>query len=787
MQIQRREFLRLLGGVSGAIALGGFGIDEVIDIPDELIEQVKRGKGIETWKNTICRQCPGGCGLSVRLMDDVPIMLKGNPSNPVSLGGMCPLGRSSLNSLYSVDRIQKPRRHIGHAGDGRWEDIPWDDALGTIQEALTVLRREGRTNELVCLGSDESRFEAEHIQRFMDAFGSPNYYRLDDEVYAGAAYQLAEGTRRIPAYDMGSADVILSIGANYLEEGYAPVYHTKCFSRSRDRADGTRPELIHADARMNLTASNADRWIPLRPGTYGAFALGIAHVLVRNNLYDSAFVERRTVGFHDWKDARGNPHRGLKSIVQDSYHPARVSELTGIPSETIEEVALAVGEADRAVVLGDQNLRRTEDGTAASLAVQSLNALLGNLGKRGGVIRPDDPPFTSFSAVKQDATARTGNAEKKIGLALDGSYPAAAFSPDSFLENGLSSRPYPTSVLFLFGGNPLFSSIRHHDFETLLRKTPLVVSFDAFANETNLNADIVLPATTFLESWGVSDSVPTVSFPYAGIQQPVIKPFYESRAPADVLIELAGRLGTSVGGAFPYKSLRESIELRSRGLYDSGEGMLADERAGEFWPDRLQSPPPRMSRERSFESFWDKLINKGGWWNPASALTPRSPSFATASKRYELLPASLEETFDQMSKPEIAGFDLQLATFQTLTHRDGRGASDRMLQEMMGQSVRRYWRTWVEMHPLTAEDNGVRDGEWVWIESRRASIRVQATINPGVVPGTVAIPFGLGHTFFGRNATGFGENPNTIMIPQYDDLAGTPATQSTRVRISRRA
>ncbi len=787
MKIQRREFLRLLGGVSGAIALGGFGIDEMIDVPDELVEQVKRGKGIETWKNTICRRCPGGCGLSVRLIDDVPIMVKGNPMNPISLGGICPLGRSSIGMLFNPDRLKQPVRHVGSPGDGHWEEISWDEALNMINEALSTLRREKRTEELVCLGSDESAFEQQHIDRFMQAFGSPNYYRFADDVFAGAAHEMAEGTRTLPAYDTGNADVILSVGANYLEEGYAPVYHTKVFSRSRDREDGSRARIIHADARLNLSASNADQWVPIKPGTYASFALGIAHVLIRDNLYDASFVDKRTVGFDDWKDARGVKHAGFKSIVMDSYHPAKVGELTGIPSETIESIAREVGHADHAIILGDQGLRSTTDGTTGALAVHALNVLLGNLGKKGGVVRPSDVPFASFASVKPDSIAREGIKALPIGRSTKGDYPAVAFSPDELINNAGAQDPYPVSVLFLFGGNPLFSSIRHHDFESLLRNTPLTVSFDVFQNETNANADLILPASTFLESWGVVDSVPTVPMSYVGVQQPVIAPFYESRTPADVLIDIANRLDDSVSAAYPYKTLKETIKNQTRGLFESGTGMIASESAGEFWSDRSSRPNHTPGRERSFDSFWKKLVDRGGWWNPDSVRYEKPPVFHTSSRKYDLTTAHLLETGAHSETIESDGYDLNLITFQTLTHRDGRGANDRMLQEMMGQAVRCYWNTWVEMSPVTAADNDIQDGDWVWIESRQGAVRVQAKIHEGIVPNTVAIPFGMGHTNFGQNADGFGENPNAIMAGIYDRLGGTPATQSTLVRIKKRA
>src|SRR3972149_8136309 len=113
MEIRRREFLNLFGGLSGAALLGGCRLNEVFDGPATLVAKARNGPGIETWKNTICRLCPAGCGIRVRLIDGIPVYVKGNPNYPVNQGGMCPLGLSALHSLYNPDRLKGPMRRTG--------------------------------------------------------------------------------------------------------------------------------------------------------------------------------------------------------------------------------------------------------------------------------------------------------------------------------------------------------------------------------------------------------------------------------------------------------------------------------------------------------------------------------------------------------------------------------------------------------------------------------------------------------------------------------------------------
>ena len=178
MEIRRRDFLKLLGGAAGTMAISGYGLDQIISVPEELIEKAQNGPGVETWKNTICGQCPGGCGIQVRLIDNIPVYIKGNPIYPVNQGGMCPLGHSGLEVLFNPDRIKAPKKLIGIPGSGKWESTSWDDALKKITENLIKLRNENKSHQVAFLGYNEDGLMKEHISRFMRAYGSPNYYQF---------------------------------------------------------------------------------------------------------------------------------------------------------------------------------------------------------------------------------------------------------------------------------------------------------------------------------------------------------------------------------------------------------------------------------------------------------------------------------------------------------------------------------------------------------------------------------------------------------------------------------
>jgi anaerobic selenocysteine-containing dehydrogenase len=819
VEITRRDFIKLMGGVSGVVAATSFGLNQMLAVPDILLEKAINGPGIETWASTICRQCPGGCGIQVRLIDGIPVYIKGNPIYPVNQGGMCPLGHGALEQLFNPDRIKEPMRRIGISGSGKWEPISWDDALKSIAEKLSNLREEGKAHQVAFLGYDEQGLMKEFISRFMKSYGSPNYYQFHSAQGDTVPFQLTHGIPRIPAYDFLNTKFVVSFGANFLEEGYAPVYYTKMYSSLREISKQSRARFIQIESRMSLTAANADRWIPIRPGTYGALALGIAFVLIREELFDSDFVTAHTFGFEDWKDRTGQKHLGFKNMVLNNYYPENVSEITGVKSETILEIGRDLGNTRPALVLGNQGAVDNTNGTFTQMAIHSLNALLGNFESDGGIFFIDEPPFIELPYMQENAAAAEGNQQIPIAAFQNDTFPLNNFSDECFTNNILESQPYPITLLFLYKGNPLFQSLNHHNLAEALKKIPMVVSFDSFINETSEYADLILPDHTFLEKWDEVSQIPSVGFTHVGIQQPIVDPFYQTRHTGDVLINLANNIGGAVAASFPFKNYKDEVRFRMESIYKSGEGAIASEGVKSSWLEYLRQRGWHIGRYDSFEEFWELLLENGGWWNPIRKKKNWVEIFKTPSGKFEFYSQTLKEKIDSLvEKKEASGsiqnlesllndlnitvrgdmvflphhdsilydddMPLYLTTYQLLTNRDGHGSNLPMMQEMFGYTVRQYWRSWVEIHPQTASNYGISNNDWIWIESAIGTLKAQVRIHPGIMPSVICIPFGLGHTSYGRYAKGYGINPNSILKNLYDMVSGKPALQATKVNIT---
>jgi len=814
MEIKRRDFLKLFGGLTGTAVLGGCALEDVYEVPGRFIAQAKTGPGMETWKNTTCGLCPAGCGIRVRLVDGLPVYVKGNPTFPINQGGMCPLGLNALHHLYHPDRLKGPMKQVGKPGSGKWEPISWDDALKIVSDSLMELRKEGKPHQVTFLGHDGRGLMHQHVAQFMRAYGSPNYFQFSTSQNDGVSYMLVQGRSQIPAYDIANAKLIVSFGSNFLEEGYSPIYYTKLYSHHRE----TETRYVQIEPRLSLTASNADRWIPIQPGSYGALALGIAYVLIREELYDKEFMKAHTFGFDEWTDRDGQKHLDFKSFVLGNYYPERVAGLTGVPSATILEIARELGNTRPALVIGGEGAVGNTNGTFALMAVHSLNALLGNFERPGGIYSIDEPPFGKLPTVPEDAVAKQGNAQSRVSDSHDTSFPFTNFSIESFTNNILADRPYPTSVLFQYECNPLFQTLNHREYAKALQKIPLVVSFDCIMNETSKYAHLILPDHTFMEMWDEVSSVPSVAFTHVGIQQPVIEPLYETRHTGDVLIDLAKRLGGTVAASLPFENYQDVLKHGMKGVYESGGGAVVSEGGKRMWLEYLQQRGWHIGRYSSFDEFWTLLLDHGGWWNPIRKPKPWEKVFQTPSGRFEFYSQRLKSTVDALVEksggksspqnlelvlnqlnisargdsayfphhepvPYAVDLPLHLVTFQPLTVRDGNGAHLPMMQEMFGYTVRRYWDSWVEIHPKTAAEHSIVDGQWVWLESSVANIKVQAKISPGILPNVVAVPFGLGHTSYGRYAEGHGVNPNSIMRNAYDLMSGKPALELTKVKI----
>lgn len=775
---------------AGAIAADS---SSIWAVPDECVKEALRGPGIVTFRNVVCSLCPAGCGVRYRLIDGVPVHVDGNPHHPVSAGGICPHGAAALDFQYNPDRVRQPLKRVGPPfASTQWKEIAWDEAFDLLATHLRVLRTNGSPERAAFLVGRTNNTLYQLIERFMSAFGSPNLVHASDRALDAIPYRTMFGWNQVPASDLANARCVISFGSAFTEGGTSPVRDIRAYSQMRESWAKERGRFVYVGSRHSLTASCADRFVAIRPGTHGAFALGVANILIREKLYDIDYVKRHVSGFSDWTDAHGVRHKGFKDYVLESFSVERVSDITGAKPKRIRDTAMQFGRFRPSVALINDSGWDAPNGFWNSLCVLALNTLVGAPGARGGLRRQRMAPLADLPAASLDLTARRGLDTMEAG-------PEHSLSIDplvSFIRKFEAGEMSPVEVAIVHGCNPAFDHPFARRARSVLGRIPFVVSLTDVLDEVTAFADLVLPVHGPLEGWDDTVIDGGAGFACASVSEPTVKPFYDTRNPGDILLTLAKRMGGPVKKSLPFANYEEVLRHRYKGLYRSRRGHIAG----------------MKSRPDGFETFWKKLIENGAWYEPVDEgkrdaidrprgrvplyiediavmartrggrINPRVVSEWNIRQGGDAIfvPHYEEPDFER----DGGAYPLQLVPFAVLANRRGTGSFSPLLQEMFGYTHRVYWDSWVELNPQTAHENHITHGDVVAITSKEGSLLARAVINPALEPSVVAVPFGMGHTAGGRYAKGVGINPYEILVERVDPLWGRPMKSTTTVRIS---
>ncbi|MHC4077468.1 MAG: molybdopterin-containing oxidoreductase family protein [Planctomycetota bacterium] len=806
MTINRRDFLAVVGGVAAGYGLSQVPLRRLVRMDD--CPTYESGPGIEQWIRTSCQLCPGACGMEVRLVDGHPVGVRGNPLHPISRGGLCPVGAEAMHVLYSPDRIKAPLlRSGGGRGNGEWKKAGWDEALSFLTGRIRHLREQGQSDRIYVLDGLDRGLLSNLARKFLAELGSKSYFVDRAPNAVDAAMYLAQGVHRLPAYDLDQARTTLSFGVPLLEGWHSPVQAQQAVSGIRgSRTERDHRQLIQLDVRFSRTAHRADRFVRVKPGSYGGVALAIAYVLIRRGLYDQDFVEEHTFGFEDWVDENGQQHEGFKTFVLRQGRPQDLEEVTGVPTRTIAEIARAFGELRPAVAIADGAATAVSNGVPTALAIHALNALVGSVGRPGGCLFADPVPFLTWPSPS------TTDSSQLSRRATNG-HPFGLRDAEA-LRHRVATSGEKVGILFLLHANPLFSTPRAERFEDVLDDDSLVVSFSPFPDESSKYADVLLPDHTFLERW--QDAVGPISFPNAvvGITRPVTEPMFDTRHTGDVLLQLARTATTKGEEVFPWKSFEEFLKHSAGGLFAAkrGSAFTSETRATEI--AEMERRGWWIPEHQDFGALWDEMLATGGWWDPAyqhglwgRVLRTPSRRFEFFSRRmYELVhdgnPQAQEVTERLRALGILAGGDAAFLPHYEPPRWSGESSRDSMLlhlvrpivpntavmaslpwvRELMSSRVA--WETWLEIHPEDADQLELEDGDLVRVSVGRRSFVARALLTTSVQPGLVSAPYGLGRKAGGRWARTRGTNPNVVIVPEFDKIAGTTQGQGTKVRIS---
>jgi anaerobic selenocysteine-containing dehydrogenase len=812
MEITRRNFIQfLVGGVAGL---------HITPIPWKLTDDLAiwtqnwpwvpvPAVGAFTHEASVCSLCPGGCGIEVRKVDDRAVKIEGRTDYPINPGGICPVGMGGLQLLYNESiRFKDPMKRVGPRGSGQFKDISWDEALKELSSRISALRRQGRPEAVAAvdgtpLGSTMSLM----IERLLGALGSPNYVRIpsSEETYRMAT-ALMQGTEGPMAYDLENADYILSFGSGLLEGWGAPGRVFNAWGLWHGNPAEKKAKIVQIESRASNTASKSDQWVATRPGSEAALALGLAHVIIKDNLYDKEFVNDYSFGFHDWSSADGKNHMGFKAMVLNRYSPAQVAEITGLSPQKIVSLAKDFATAKTPIAVSGKGKGALNGSLLEFMAVLSLNALKGNINRPGGVLVHEPLPLSPLPDFEKDAVTMQGLEKARLDKAGTNQFPFAGSLVNNLTEAIVEASDPVVDTLLVFSANPAYTLPDGGAFRKALKKIPFIVSFSPFRDETANSADLILPDHTYLEKMDDIVWPLGLQYPLYGLSRPVVSPVYKTRNTGDVIIQLAKGIGGPVGKSFSWSNFGAVLETRAKGLYASKGGVVSHDGSKPVW--ELQKEGSSLSPDyKSFKDMWKKIKSGGLWYRPVHSYKNWGSLFKTPSGKFEFFSSKIELAVLQGAKQEQMGviargdeafmphyeppevdvdreaYPLLMIPYEMVNLASGWIPNPPFLNKTLFDHQLLKNDSFAEVNPKTAAEYDLKQGDSIMIKSPRGEVRARVNIFEGAMPGIVYLPLGLGHTAYDEFLQGKGANPNDIIHAGKDPLNGQPVWWNTPVKL----
>ena len=678
---------------------------------------------IQVIKTSCSRMDHGGCGLLVEVSEGRIQHIKGDPGSPISHGYICPKGLASSDRTGHPDRLRTPLLRQGARGEGRWKPISWSEALGRMAEALNRIRKEYGPQAVAFAQGAPKGLEHFVMIRLANCFGSPNVTGPQNVCHMPRelAGMMTVGFFPVPDYDSDTA-LILNWGSNLLrsnEEGIISIQLMKTLKKGAD--------LIVIDPRKTHLAEIAQSHLQLKPGSDGALALGLLQVIIREGLYDRAFVEQWTTGFE-----------ALKEWVKD-YTPERVSDLTWLSPDEIRHTAWIYATSRPALIQWGNAIEHTANSFQTCRALLALMAVTGNLDRPGGNIMPTMPPVARLADFVK-AQLLPDKVQKMISRVSRIAPNFMIVPPPLVLRAILTGQPYPVKAMVTQVTNPLLTySDGRQTFDALNRLDFLAVS-DIFMTPTAALADIVLPAATGFEFDDIGHY--GLAHGWIAARPKIVDPPGEAWPDVKILSEIGRTLGHEEHFWEDYHQALDEALAPSGLTYEQFKeiGLLRGERAFKKYEAKGFKTP-----SKKVELFSEQLRKWGFDPLPSFSETPE------VSLEYPLLATCRKNPFFFHS-------------------------AYRQLKSLRA----RYPDPRVEMHPEAARIVGVEDGEWVRIVTSKGEIRQRVKISDRSDSRVVFVDYGWWFPEAGPESLFDWDRANVNVLTSNDVLGREMATPNLR-------
>ena len=538
----RRDFLKLVGvGVAGAAA--GCAKPPAEKLIPYLVAPEDILPGVPYFYASTCRECPAACGVVVRSREGRAVKVEGNPNHPVNQGGLCARGQASLQGLYDPDRLKSPMLKEG----GKWKPATWDDALKLAGEKLAAAK--GKT--LVLTGREMGTLRTA-LREFAAAAAGKHVMW---EPYAYEAVRAANaktfGLGVVPRWDFAAARCVVSFGADFLETFGSPVAQARGWSAMRAKRDDGAGWFVAVEPRLSLTGANADEWVAIRPGTEAALALGMAHVILAENL------------------GPGVPEKSALQAAVAAWTPEAVAQQTDVDAASVQRLARLFVKGGAGLAVAGGIATQSAQATALVAAVNLLNYAAGSVGKTVQFDRALD--FDGVAGFRE-----LGAEVKAMG---EGAY----------------------DVAVVHGANPAYATPAWAGFADAFAKVPFKVALATALDETAEQCDLVLPVQHAIETWADDHGVQGV---YA-LQQPAMRPLpmFDARQSGEVVLQLGVAAGFAAEAPAWVDYLRgkwQPLHARFGAGRDFDTFWLDTVKAGGVWDAQPAKPSVRWSGAPAF-------------------------------------------------------------------------------------------------------------------------------------------------------------------------------------------
>ena len=640
---------------------------------------------------SMCGMCAVRCPIRIEVQNGSVTWIEGNPYVPGIEGALCSKGSAGIAFEYDSERPQYPMIRTGERGSGQWRKATWDEALGYIADKLKIVKNKYGAKAIAL--ADRSGPFTDLTKSFIKALGSPNYSDHDDSCAKNvnmACQSLFGYGRGELGYDFSNTKYIVLFGRNIFESIQVKEVNTVLDGMERGA------KLVYVDIRATVTASKADKFLTIRPGTDYAMLLALVHVVLKERLYDKEYVNRYVLGLTE-----------LEAFVAP-YTPEWAEKETGIAAHDIYAIAREAAVAKPNVIFhGGWMLSRYIDSFYASRMLYILNSLLGSVESKGGLIIAKGPKdagvkgLNSLGANIPDVADKIVDAEmkeKSIGTGhLVNLYKA--------IKTG---EPYPVKAFIAYRFDPIAAFPDPDEQRRVLDDLDLLVAIDVNYSDTAWYADVILPESTYLER---SNIIATQKGPKPGfvMRRQAMAPRYDSKPAWEIFTLLAERMG--VGQYFPYKSIEDIWNYQLAGTGVKIEDFGAKGLIG------LAKDPIMMLRD--------------------------AIKFTTVSGKIELVSSKLEKSgfhsfapYVAPKKPAEGSFRLTFG--RTAVHAHAQSQNNPYLNEIVPENS-----LWINADE--ARKLGINNGDMVEVSAEGYSGNIRAYVTPYIHPEAVFMLHGFGN------------------------------------------